>query len=101
MGLESTTARMNHMARSELYQDRILTPDEIIEAYDAVTAEDIRRLAEETFDWSRVSLLGRARWRRRNSTAGRWACNRGKRAIPPMRNRANPACRTSSTRFSK
>lgn len=56
MGLESTTARMNHLARSELYQDRILTPDEIIGAYDAVTTEDVRRLAEETFDWSRVSL---------------------------------------------
>ena len=56
MGLESTTARMNHLARSELYQDSILTPDEIIEAYDAVTVEDIRRLAAETFDWGRVSL---------------------------------------------
>jgi predicted Zn-dependent peptidase len=56
MGLESTTARMNHLARSELYQDKLLTPDQIIEAYDAVTAADIRRLAEETFDWSAVSL---------------------------------------------
>ena len=56
MGLESTTARMNHLARSELYQDKILTPDEIIAAYDAVTLEDIRRLAAETFDWSQVSL---------------------------------------------
>lgn len=56
MGLESTTARMNHLARSELYQDRILTPDEIIEAYDAVTVDEIRRLAEETFDWTRASL---------------------------------------------
>lgn len=56
MGLESTTARMNHLARSELYQDRILTPDEIIAAYDGVTLEDIRRLAAETFNWEQVSL---------------------------------------------
>lgn len=56
MGLESTTARMNHLARSVLYQDRILSPDEIIAAYDAVTREDIHRLAESTFRWERAAL---------------------------------------------
>lgn len=56
MGLESTTARMNHMARSVLAGNAILTPDEIIAAYDAVTREDVRALAEEMFDFGRVSL---------------------------------------------
>ena len=30
--------------------------DEVIEAYNAVTAEDVRALARELFDFSRVSL---------------------------------------------
>ena len=56
MGLESTTAHMNHMARSVLSGNEILTPDEIIAAYDSVTREDVRALAGEIFDFGRVSL---------------------------------------------
>lgn len=63
MGLESTQARMAHLGRSELMMGEVLTPDQIIAAYDAVTAEDVRALAEEMFDFSRVSLsaVGRVR----------------------------------------
>ena len=56
MGLESTTARMNHMARSVLAGNEILDPDQIIAAYDAVTREDVRTLAQEIFDFRQVSL---------------------------------------------
>ena len=56
MGLESTTAHMNHMARSVLSGNEILTPDEIIQAYDSVTRKDIQDLSREIFDFSRLSL---------------------------------------------
>ena len=63
MGLESTQARMAHLGRSELTTGEVLTPDQIIAAYDAVTAENVRGLAEEMFDFSRASLsaVGRVR----------------------------------------
>lgn len=56
MGLESNTAHMNHMARSVLSGMPILTPEEIIAAYDAVTPEDVAQLARETFRWDRMSF---------------------------------------------
>ena len=57
MGLESTYSRMSYLARCELDDGGVvLTPDEMISAYDAVTREEIRALAQETFDLSRASL---------------------------------------------
>jgi predicted Zn-dependent peptidase len=56
MGMESTQARMSHMGRSLLQTGRVLTADGIIEAYDAVTRESVRALAERIFDFSEASL---------------------------------------------
>lgn len=56
MGLESTQARMSSLGRGILLQGRVLTADEVIAAYDAVTAADVRRLAEEIFDFGSASL---------------------------------------------
>lgn len=56
MGLESTHALMSHAGRSLLFLDQILTPEEIIAAYDAVTREDVMDLAREIFRWDQVSL---------------------------------------------
>ena len=56
MGLESTQSRMSSLGRGLLLQDHILTSDEVIAAYDAVTAEDVRALAGQIFDFDRVSL---------------------------------------------
>lgn len=56
MGMESNTAHMNHMARSVLSDMPILTPDEIIAAYDAVTPDDVLRMAQETFRWDQLSF---------------------------------------------
>jgi predicted Zn-dependent peptidase len=56
MGLEANTAHMNHMARSVLNGTPILTPDEIIAAYDAITPEMVQELARETFDWSQLGF---------------------------------------------
>lgn len=56
MGLESTTARMSHLARCVLRDGRFLTPDDIIAGYDAVTAAEVVALAEETFDFGHLSF---------------------------------------------
>ena len=63
MGLESTQARMSHAGRSLLFTGEILTPEQIIAAYDAVTRQEVMDLAKELFRWDRMSLsaVGRVR----------------------------------------
>ena len=56
MGLESTQSRMSHLGRSTLLTDKVLSPDEIIAAYDAVTREDVLTLARTIFDPAQASL---------------------------------------------
>lgn len=56
MGLESTTARMNNMARSALRKEPVQSEEEIIAVYDAVTAEELKRLAQETFRWDQCAF---------------------------------------------
>jgi len=56
MGLESTQSRMSALGRGELLLRKILSTEEVIAAYDAVTAEDVRILARELLDFSKVSL---------------------------------------------
>lgn len=58
MGLESTSARMNRLGRGELFYGTIPEPDEIIARYDAVTAEDIRSMAQTCLDLKNVSFSG-------------------------------------------
>ena len=56
MGLESTQARMSHAGRSLLFSGKILTPEQIIAAYDAVTRADVIALAQDLFRWDQLSL---------------------------------------------
>ena len=56
MGLESTQSRMSALGRGLLLQDRTLTTREVIDAYNAVTAEDVRALAQRLFQLSQASL---------------------------------------------
>ena len=56
MGLESTQAHMSNLGRSELLMGSVMEADDLIAAYDAVTRQDILRLAEKLFDFSRASL---------------------------------------------
>ena len=56
MGLESTQAHMSSLGRGEMLVGRVLDEEEIIAAYDAVTREDVRALAEELMDLSQASL---------------------------------------------
>ncbi len=47
---ENTSNRMMRLAKSELYFDRFVTLDELVENIDSVTAEQILRFSKEFFD---------------------------------------------------
>ena len=57
---ESMSSRMNRLAKSEIYFDRFITLDELVESIDAVSAEDIRDYSREFFiekDFTETVLL--------------------------------------------
>lgn len=56
LGIESTTNRMTHMGKSELLLGRILEPEEIIRRIEAVTTEDVRRMAREIWGADSTTL---------------------------------------------
>jgi predicted Zn-dependent peptidase len=60
LGLESTSSRMSHLARQEMYRDQTFGLDEMLAAIEKVTAEDVLRLADRFFtDGSlAVTVLG-------------------------------------------
>ncbi len=49
LSLESSTARMSNLARQEMYFDHFIGLDEILARIEAVTAEDVRNLAQDYF----------------------------------------------------
>ena len=61
LGLESTFNRMSSLATDEIYFGRSFTMDEVVAGIDAVTREDMLRLASELLQPQRLSLtvLGR------------------------------------------
>jgi predicted Zn-dependent peptidase len=61
LGLESTTSRMGTLARQELYFKRFFSLDEMLERIERVTANEVRKLAEQFFDpqTMAVAMLGR------------------------------------------
>jgi predicted Zn-dependent peptidase len=60
LNLESTSSRMSHHARQEIYRDRADGLDEMLRAIEAVDVDDVRRLAGEFFtpDALGVTVLG-------------------------------------------
>lgn len=56
MGLESTNARMNHLGRYELFTNRVMSPDELVAAFDAVTVEQVKDLANTIFCFKNASI---------------------------------------------
>ena len=56
LSLESTSARMTHLAQQEIYYGRFYTMEEIMDGFDRVRASDVCRLANEIFDSSALSL---------------------------------------------
>ena len=49
LNLESTSSRMSHLARQEIYRDRTDTLDEMLAAIERVTVDDVHRLSELFF----------------------------------------------------
>jgi predicted Zn-dependent peptidase len=47
LNLESTSSRMSHLARQEIYFDRQFGLDETLEGVERVTQEDVQRVARD------------------------------------------------------
>lgn len=56
MGLESTGTRMMTIGRSELLRGQVSAVEQVLAAYDRVTAEDVLALARRVFDFTQASL---------------------------------------------
>ncbi len=61
LSLESTSSRMSNLARQELYFDRFMTLDEMLESIESVTREEVQMIAQEFFETENIALaiLGR------------------------------------------
>src|SRR5581483_530691 len=49
LSLESTSSRMSNLARQELYFDRFMSMDEMLESIECVTREEVQMIAQEFF----------------------------------------------------
>jgi predicted Zn-dependent peptidase len=49
LGLESTSSRMSHLARQEMYRDQTTGLDEMLASIERVTADDVLKLADKFF----------------------------------------------------
>ncbi len=60
LNLESTSSRMSHHARQEIYRDRADTLDEMLAAIERVSIEEVQRLATQFFagDALGITVLG-------------------------------------------
>ena len=61
LSLESTSSRMSNLARQELYFDRFMTLDEMLESIESVSREEVQMIAQEFFQTESIALamLGR------------------------------------------
>ncbi len=61
LSLESTSSRMSNLARQELYFDRFMSLDEMLESIESVTRDEVQAIAEEFFTTENIALamLGR------------------------------------------
>ena len=56
LSLESTSSRMSNLARQEMYFGHFFTLDELVESIEAVTADDVQRIAQTFFDPKQIAL---------------------------------------------
>src|SRR5689334_2159113 len=56
LSLESTASRMSNLARQEMYFKRFFTLDELVESIEAVSADDVQRIARAFFDPKQIAL---------------------------------------------
>jgi len=63
LSLESTSSRMSNLARQELYFQRFWTFDEMLEAIEAVTRDQVQAMAQQFFTTENLALamLGRVK----------------------------------------
>ncbi len=61
LSLESTSSRMSNLARQELYFDRFMSLDEMLDSIEAVKRDEVQRIAQEFFRTENIALamLGR------------------------------------------
>ena len=61
LSLESTSSRMSNLARQELYFDRFMSLDEMLDSIESVTREQVQNVAAEFFQAENIGLamLGR------------------------------------------
>src|SRR6185436_4998762 len=60
LSLESSGARMSHLARQEMYFGRFFTVEEMLASLEAVTRDDVQQIAQDFFqpDKIAVTVLG-------------------------------------------
>ena len=61
LGGESSLARMRRLGQAELFLPRVMSTDELLERYNAVTREDVLDLARSLMDFSQLSLVSLGR----------------------------------------
>jgi predicted Zn-dependent peptidase len=61
LSLESTSSRMSNLARQELYFDRFMSMDEMLDRIEAVNRDEVQKVAQEFFRSEDIALaiLGR------------------------------------------
>ena len=57
LGLESSSVRAGALARQEIVHGRRISPDEVISRLEAVTVEDLQRIARQYFTSDRLALV--------------------------------------------
>ena len=56
LGLESTSSRMSNLARQEMYFGHFFSLDDLVESIEAVTADDVQRIAQTFFDPKQIAV---------------------------------------------
>jgi predicted Zn-dependent peptidase len=56
LSLESTASRMSNLARQEMYFGHFFSLDELVESIEAVTGDDVQRIAQTFFDPKQIAL---------------------------------------------
>jgi predicted Zn-dependent peptidase len=63
LGLESSSSRMNNIARQEIYYGKYFSPKEIMDEIDSITLKQIKDLAEKMVrkEWFSLTVFGPVR----------------------------------------
>jgi predicted Zn-dependent peptidase len=56
LSLESTSSRMSNLARQEMYFGHFFSLDALVESIEAVSADDVQRIAQTFFDPKQIAL---------------------------------------------